>query len=80
MQNDKFEKYIPLIYRILGSISTHASEFIKTLLQTARDFHSRKQFMKHLQGADIDCGLGMKLEVLDYGSRNFTAQLTIQGD
>lgn len=26
MQNDKFEKYIPLIYRILGSISTHASE------------------------------------------------------
>lgn len=25
MQNDKFEKYIPLIYRILDSISTHAS-------------------------------------------------------
>lgn len=26
MQNDKFEKYISLIYRILGSISNHASE------------------------------------------------------
>ena len=25
MQNDKFEKYIPLIYRILCIISTHAS-------------------------------------------------------
>ncbi len=25
MQNDKFFKYIPLIYRILCSISTHAS-------------------------------------------------------
>ncbi len=42
--------------------------------------HSRKQFMKHLQRADIDCGLGMELEVLDYGSRNITAQLTVQGD
>lgn len=38
MQNDKFEKYIPLIYRILGSISTHASEFIKTLPQNAAIF------------------------------------------
>ena len=80
MQNDKFYKYIPLIYRILCSISTHASEFIKTLPQTAAIFHSRKQFMKHLQGADIDCGLGMELEVLDYGSRYITAQLTVQGD
>ncbi len=26
MQNDTSEKYNPLIYRILGSISTHASE------------------------------------------------------
>lgn len=25
MQNDKAEKYIPLVYRILGSISTYAS-------------------------------------------------------
>lgn len=38
MQNDKFFKYIPLIYRILCSISTHASEFIKTLPQTAAIF------------------------------------------
>ena len=36
--------------------------------------------MKHLQRADIDCGLGMELEVLDYGSRDITAQLTVQGD
>ena len=34
--------------------------------------------MKHLQRADVDCGLGMKLEVLDYGSRYITAQLTVQ--
>lgn len=26
MQNDTSEKYNPLVYRILGSISTHASE------------------------------------------------------
>lgn len=38
MQNDKTKKYNPLVYRILGSISTHASEFIKTLLQTAAIF------------------------------------------
>ena len=38
MQNDKAEKYNPLIYRILCSISTHASEFIKTLPQTAAIF------------------------------------------
>ena len=25
MQNDKFEEYIPLIYGVLCSISTHAS-------------------------------------------------------
>ena len=36
--------------------------------------------MKHLQRADIDCRLGMELEVLDYGSRYITAQLTVQGD
>lgn len=80
MQNDKTKKYNPLIYRILYSIPTHASGFIKTLPQTAAIFHSRKQFMKHLQGADIDCGLGMELEVLDYGSRDITAQLAVQGD
>lgn len=38
MQNDKTEKYNHLIYRILCIISTHASEFIKTLLQTAAIF------------------------------------------
>lgn len=38
MQNDKTEKYNPLIYRILCIISTHASEFIKTLPQTAAIF------------------------------------------
>ena len=38
MQNDKAENYNPLIYRILGSISTHASGIIKTLPQTAAIF------------------------------------------
>lgn len=38
MQNDKIKKYNHLIYRILGSISTHASGFIKTLPQTAAIF------------------------------------------
>lgn len=38
MQIDKFFKYIPLIYRKLCSISTHASESIKTLSQTAAIF------------------------------------------
>ena len=38
MQNDKTEKYNPLIYRILYSIPTHASGFIKTLPQTAAIF------------------------------------------
>ena len=41
MQNDKAEKYNPLVYRILGSISTHASGIIKTLPQpTAIFFHA----------------------------------------
>lgn len=38
MQNDKIKKYNQLIYIILGSISTHASGFIKTLPQTAAIF------------------------------------------
>ena len=38
MQNDKTKKYNHLIYRKLCGISTHASEFIKTLLQTAAIF------------------------------------------
>ena len=36
--------------------------------------------MKHLQRADVDGGLGMELEILDYGGRYITAQVAVQGD
>ena len=34
--------------------------------------------MKHLERADVDGGLGMELEILDYGGRDIIAQLTFQ--